>query len=39
MAVIISDAFRYELGQELYNDLLSDSKNNLIQTSIPSIPI
>jgi uncharacterized protein (TIGR02687 family) len=39
MAVIISDAFRYELGQELYNDLLSDSKNNLsIQPCLASIP-
>ncbi|MEZ7500436.1 BREX-1 system phosphatase PglZ type A [Flavobacterium sp. Arc3] len=39
MAVIISDAFRYELGQELYNDLLADSKNNLsIQPCLASIP-
>ena len=39
MAVIISDAFRYELGYELYNDLLADSKNNLtIQPCMASIP-
>lgn len=39
MAVIISDAFRYELGYELYNDLLADSKNNLtIQPCLASIP-
>lgn len=39
MAVIISDAFRYELGFELYNDLLADSKNNLtIQPCLASIP-
>lgn len=39
MAVIISDAFRFELGHELYNDLLSDSKNNLsIQPCLASIP-
>lgn len=39
MAVIISDAFRFELGYELYNDLLSDSKNNItIQPCLASIP-
>ncbi|UOK42512.1 MULTISPECIES: BREX-1 system phosphatase PglZ type A [Flavobacterium] len=39
MAVIISDAFRFELGYELYNDLLADSKNNLtIQPCLASIP-
>jgi uncharacterized protein (TIGR02687 family) len=39
MAVIISDAFRYELGYELYNDLLADSKNNLtIQPCLASVP-
>ena len=39
MVVIISDALRYELGHELYNDLLSDSKNNLsIEPSLASIP-
>ncbi|GAW90568.1 TIGR02687 family protein [Flavobacterium psychrophilum] len=39
MAVIISDAFRFELGFELYNDLLADSKNNLtIQPCLASIP-
>jgi uncharacterized protein (TIGR02687 family) len=39
MAVIISDAFRYELGFELYNDLLAESKNNLtIQPCLASIP-
>ena len=39
MAVIISDAFRYELGFELYNDLLADSKNNLtIQHCLASVP-
>ena len=39
MAVIISDAFRYELGFELYNDLLADSKNNLtIQPCLASVP-
>ncbi|WP_445908271.1 BREX-1 system phosphatase PglZ type A [Yeosuana sp.] len=39
MAVIVSDAFRYELGYELYNDLLADSKNNLtIQPCLASIP-
>lgn len=37
--VIISDAMRYELGHELYNDLLSDSKNNLtIESCLASIP-
>jgi uncharacterized protein (TIGR02687 family) len=39
MAVIISDAFRYELGFELFDDLLADSKNNLtIEPSLASIP-
>ncbi len=39
MAVIISDAFRFELGYELYDDLLADSKNNLtIQPCLASIP-
>lgn len=39
IAVIISDAFRYELGYELYNDLLADSKNNLtIQPCLASVP-
>jgi uncharacterized protein (TIGR02687 family) len=40
IVVIISDAFRYELGYELFNDLLADSKNNLtitpVLSSIPS---
>lgn len=39
MVVIISDALRYELGYELYNDLLSDSKNEVtIAPSLASIP-
>lgn len=39
IVVIISDALRYELGHELFNDLLSDSKNNLtIEPCIASIP-
>lgn len=39
MVVIISDALRYELGYELYNELLADSKNNLsIEPSLASIP-
>jgi len=37
--VIISDALRYELGFELYNDLLADSKNNVsIEPCLASIP-
>ena len=39
LVVIISDALRYELGYELYNELLSDSKNNLtIEPALASIP-
>lgn len=39
IVVIISDALRYELGYELYDDLMSDSKNNLeITPSLASIP-
>ena len=39
MVVIISDALRYELGYELYNDLLADSKNQLtIEPCLASIP-
>jgi uncharacterized protein (TIGR02687 family) len=39
IVVIISDAFRYELGQELYNDLIADSKNTVsITPAIASIP-
>lgn len=39
IVVIISDALRYELGHELYNDLLADSKNNIsIQPNLASIP-
>ncbi|WP_430812841.1 MULTISPECIES: BREX-1 system phosphatase PglZ type A [unclassified Carboxylicivirga] len=39
MVVIISDALRYELGHELFNDLLADSKNNLtIEPCLASIP-
>jgi len=37
--VIISDALRYELGHELFNDLLADSKNNVsIEPCLASIP-
>ena len=39
LVVIISDALRYELGQELYEDLLSESKNNVaIEPCLASIP-
>lgn len=39
IVVIISDALRYELGNELFNDLLSDSKNDLtIEPALTSIP-
>ncbi|GAO28936.1 BREX-1 system phosphatase PglZ type A [Geofilum rubicundum] len=39
MVVIISDALRYELGHELFDDLLADSKNNLtIEPCLASIP-
>jgi uncharacterized protein (TIGR02687 family) len=39
IAVIISDAFRYELGHELYEELLADSKNQLtVEPYICSIP-
>lgn len=39
IVVIISDALRYELGHELFNDLLADSKNNLtIEPCLASIP-
>ena len=39
IVVVISDALRYELGHELYNDLLADSKNHLsITPSLASIP-
>lgn len=39
MAVIISDAFRYEIGYELYEDLLADSKNILtIEPCLASVP-
>lgn len=39
MVVIISDALRYELGYEIYNDLLVESKNNLsIDHCLASIP-
>lgn len=39
IVVVISDALRYELGHELHNDLLADSKNHLsITPSLASIP-
>ncbi len=39
VAVIISDAFRYETGYELYEKLLTDSKNRVdIQPSMVAIP-
>lgn len=39
IVVIISDALRYELGHELYNDLLADSKNHVsIEPALASIP-
>lgn len=39
MVVIISDAFRYELGQELCNDLLKEGKLNVeIIPSLASVP-
>lgn len=39
IVVIISDAMRYELGYELFDDLLADSKNNLsINHCLASIP-
>ncbi len=39
IVVIISDALRYELGYELYDDLLADSKNTIsIESCLASIP-
>ncbi|MCU0326626.1 MAG: BREX-1 system phosphatase PglZ type A [Spirosomaceae bacterium] len=39
MVVIISDALRYELGCELFEDLLIDNKNNLsIEPYLASVP-
>lgn len=39
IVVIISDAFRYELGKELYNDLIADSKNTVaITPALASVP-
>jgi uncharacterized protein (TIGR02687 family) len=39
LVVIISDALRYELGQELYEDLLSESKNDVsIEPCLASVP-
>jgi uncharacterized protein (TIGR02687 family) len=39
IVVIISDAMRYELGFELYNDLLADNKNELeITPYLASLP-
>ena len=39
IVVIVSDALRYELGYELYNELLADSKNQLtIEPCLASIP-
>lgn len=39
IVVIISDAFRYELGQELYQELVTDSKNTVnIEPYLASIP-
>ncbi|MCU4173935.1 BREX-1 system phosphatase PglZ type A [Carboxylicivirga sp. N1Y90] len=39
IVVIISDALRYELGHDMYNDMLSNSKNDLtIEPCLASIP-
>lgn len=39
IVVIISDAFRYELGQELYQELITDTKNTVhIEPYLASIP-
>lgn len=39
MVVIISDALRYELATDLYNDLIANSKNKLsLEASLASIP-
>ncbi|MDV7397859.1 PglZ domain-containing protein, partial [Arthrospira platensis SPKY1] len=39
IVVIISDAFRYELGQELYQELVTDAKNTVnIEPYLASIP-
>lgn len=39
IVVIISDALRYELGRELYDGLITDSRNTVsIEPSIASIP-
>ena len=39
IVVIISDALRYELGYELYNELLANSKNSVtIEPCLASIP-
>lgn len=39
IVVIISDALRYELGRELYDDLITDSKNTVsIEPCMASIP-
>jgi uncharacterized protein (TIGR02687 family) len=39
IVVIISDAFRYELGQELYHELVADSKNSVsIEPYLASVP-
>lgn len=39
MVVIISDALRYELAKDLYDDLIANSKNQLsLETSLASIP-
>src|SRR5690554_1246669 len=39
MVVIVSDAFRYELGQELCNDLLEEGKMNVeVIPSLASVP-
>lgn len=39
LVVIISDALRYELGHELYENLLAESKNNVsIEPCLASIP-
>jgi len=39
IVVIISDALRYEVGMELFEKLLADSKNNLeITPSLASVP-
>jgi len=39
VVVIISDALRYELAKDLYDDLIANSKNQLkLETSLASIP-